>query len=195
LSGRMRDEGGHAHTRKNAALDAFIEGNTGAGRLGFHQTGMAYLIDRNNARLSGQLIGGLSIAFLLIAGTMALVFRDARMTLVALVPNVIPLLFVAGLMGAVGIDVKVSTAIIFTIAFGIAVDDTIHMLGRLRIELNRGLSLPYALKRSFLSAGKALVVTSILLLGGFLPLVLSGFASVFHMGLLTSATLLMALAA
>jgi len=195
LSGRMRDEGGHAHMRKNAVLEARIEEGTGAGRLVFHQTGMAYLIDRNNARLSGQLIGGLSIAFLLIAAIMARVFRDWRMTFIALVPNTLPLLFVGGLMGAVGIDVKVSTAIIFTIAFGIAVDDTIHMLGRLRIELNRGLSLPYALKRSFLSAGKALVITSVLLLGGFLPLVLSGFASVFYMGLLTSATLLMALAA
>ncbi len=107
----------------------------------------------------------------------------------------IPLLVVGGFMGLVGIDIKVSTAIIFTIAFGIAVDDTIHMLGKLRIELMKGKSLPLAVKRSFLSAGKALMITSIMLLSGFASLVFSSFASVFYMGLLVSLTLFLALVA
>jgi predicted RND superfamily exporter protein len=154
---------------------------------------MAFLVDRSNAKLSGQLIGGLSIAFALIALIMARVFRDWRMTLIALVPNVVPLLVVGGIMGMAGIDIKVSTAIIFTIAFGIAVDDTIHMLGKLRIELLKGKTLPYAMKRAMLSTGKALVVTSIMLLSGFISLVFSDFASVFYMGLLVSITLVMAL--
>ena len=117
------------------------------------------------------------------------------MTLIALVPNVIPLLFVGGFMGLVGIDIKVSTAIIFTIAFGIAVDDTIHMLGKLRIELARGRTVPYAMKRAFFSAGKAVTVTSIMLCSGFISLVFSDFASVFYMGLLVSITLAMAVVA
>ena len=160
-----------------------------------NQTGMAYLIDRNNERLSGQLIGGLSIAFLLIAGIMALVFRDLRMVLIALIPNVLPLLFVGAIMALAGIAIKVSTAIIFTIAFGIAVDDTIHMLGKLRIELRKGKSMRYAMKRAFLSTGKALIVTSIMLCSGFVALVFSGFASVFYLGLLVGSTLALALIA
>ncbi len=159
------------------------------------QTGMAYLIDRNNEKLSGQLLSGLSMAFVLIAGIMAWVFRDARMTMVALIPNVLPLLLVAAAMALAGIAIKVSTAIIFTIAFGIAVDDTIHLLGKLRIELLKGRSVPLAMKRSFLSSGKAVVITSIMLCSGFVSLVFSGFASVFYMGLLVSLTLAFALAA
>ncbi len=195
MSGRMVDEGGHIHAQRNATLDAFIQANTPTSQVEFHQTGMAFLVDRSNAKLSGQLIGGLSIAFALIALIMARVFRNWRMTLIALVPNIIPLVVVGGTMGLIGIDIKVSTAIIFTIAFGIAVDDTIHMLGKLRIELNKGRTLPYAMKRSMLSAGKALLITSIMLLSGFISLVFSSFASVYYMGLLVSLTLLMALIA
>ncbi|MBX2978712.1 MAG: MMPL family transporter [Flavobacteriales bacterium] len=195
LSGRMLDEGGHVHGKRNLVLDVFLAEVEHDVPLDFQQTGMAYLIDRSNAKLSSQLIGGLSIAFVLIALLMAWVFRSWRMTLIALVPNVVPLIFVGGIMGMVGIDIKVSTAIIFTIAFGIAVDDTIHMLGKLRIELMKGRSLPYAMKRSFLSAGKALLITSVMLLSGFISLVFSDFASVFHMGLLVSITLFMALVA
>lgn len=195
MSGRMVDEGGYIHAQRNEVLDAFVQASTPTEKIDFHQTGMAYLVDRSNAKLSSQLIGGLTVAFALIALIMARVFRSWRMTLIALVPNVIPLLVVGGFMGLVGIDIKVSTAIIFTIAFGIAVDDTIHMLGKLRIELLKGKSLPYAMKRAVLSAGKALLITSIMLLSGFISLVFSSFASVFYMGLLVSLTLLMALVA
>ena len=193
LSGRVLDEGGYAFRGRNAELDAFLRGSLQVTRAA--QTGMAYLIDRNNEKLSGQLIGGLSIAFVLIAGIMAWVFRDARMTMVALIPNVLPLLLVAAAMALAGIAIKVSTAIIFTIAFGIAVDDTIHLLGKLRIELLKGRSVPMAMKRSFLSSGKAVVITSIMLCSGFVSLVFSSFASVFYMGLLVSLTLAFALAA
>lgn len=95
-------------------------------------------------------------------------------------------------MGYSGIDLKVSTAIIFTIAFGIAVDDTIHLLSKLKIELGKGKSLPYAMKRSFLSTGKAVLVTTIMLCSGFVALIFSDFGSVFNMGLLVSVTLLLA---
>ncbi len=190
MTGRMRDEGGYVHKQRNADLQGFIDGH--ARLLRFDQTGMAYLIDRNNEKLSGQLIIGLVIAFLLIGAIMGWVFRDLRMTVISLIPNVIPLLFIAGYMGLVGIDIKVSTAIIFTIAFGIAVDDTIHILGKLRIELRNGTSLPFAMKRAFLSAGKAVLVTTIMLCSGFVSLVFSDFASVHYMGLLVGLTLLMA---
>ena len=153
---------------------------------------MAYLIDRNNLKLSGQLIGGLGLALLMIGGITAWVFRDLRMTVISLIPNIVPLILISGLMGYMGIDLKVSTAIIFTIAFGIAVDDTIHLLSKLKIELDKGKSLPYAMKRSFLSTGKAVIVTTIMLCSGFVALIFSDFGSVFNMGLLVSITLLLA---
>lgn len=194
LSGRIVDEGGYIHKSKNAGLDAFIAANTFPG-LDMRQTGMAYLIDRNNATLSTQLIRGMGLAVLLTALIMLWFFRDPRMVLVALIPNLVPLLFIAGVMGFFGIDLKVSTAIIFSIAFGIAEDDTIHMLAALRQNLRRGLSPAYALKRTYLRTGKAVTVTSLMLLSGFVCLVFSDFASVHYMGMLITLTLAFAFVA
>jgi predicted RND superfamily exporter protein len=195
LSGRHVDEGGYVHKGKNAELDAFIAANTDARTVRFHQTGMAYLIDRNNATLSTQLVGGMGLAVLLTALIMLWFFRDWRMVLVALIPNLLPLLFIAGVMGFSGIDLKVSTAIIFSISFGIAEDDTIHMLAALRQHMRSGLSPAYALKRTYLRTGKAVTVTSLMLLSGFVTLVFSDFASIFYMGVLITLTLAFAFVA
>ena len=195
LTGRMEDQGGYVHRGKNKAMNAWIDSSlTGTGILA-HQTGMAYLIDRNNETLSRQLLLGLSLAFVLIALIMGLVFRNVRVTLIALLPNILPLVVIAGVMGLTGIDLKVSTSIIFTIAFGIAVDDTIHLLGKLRIERAKGHALPEAMERAYLSAGRAVIVTSLMLCCGFITLIASDFASVHYMGLLVSITLFVALLA
>lgn len=194
LTGRMVDEGGHVHKGKNATLDSFIATNTGAG-LSIKQTGMAYLIDRNNATLSTQLVRGMGLAILLTALIMFWFFRDWRMVFVALIPNMVPLVFIAGVMGFFGIDLKVSTAIIFSISFGIAEDDTIHMLAALRQHLRQGLSPAYALKRTYLRTGKAVTVTSLMLLSGFITLIFSDFASVHYMGVLITLTLAFAFVA
>lgn len=193
ISGRMRDEGGYIHRQRDRDLQQLLASLSSPAV--FKQTGMAYLIDLNNEKLSAQLIGGLSLAFALIGGIMAWVFGNWRMILIAMVPNIFPLLFIGGFMAVSGIDIKVSTAIIFTIAFGIAVDDTIHVLGKLRIELRKGRSLPYAMKRSVIGTGKAVIITSIMLCSGFIALILSDFASVFYMGLLVSLTLALAVVA
>ena len=103
--------------------------------------------------------------------------------------TVLPLLFIAGYMGAAGIDLKVSTSIIFTIAFGIAVDDTLHFLAKYKLLLSQGVSPIWALRRTFISTGKAIIVTSIILCGGFATLMLSSFEGTFHIGLLVSLTL------
>lgn len=95
-------------------------------------------------------------------------------------------------MGISGIDLKVSTSIIFTIAFGIAVDDTIHYVSKLKMELDKGRSVIYALKRASISTGKAIVLTSLILISGFFALVFSDFASTFYIGLLVSLTLVFA---
>jgi len=195
LSGRKVDEGGYVHKGRNADLERFIAERTDASVVRFRQTGMAYLIDRNNEHLSGQLVAGMGVAILLTAAIMWWFFRDVRMVLVSLLPNVVPLVFIAGVMGFTGIDLKVSTAIIFSIAFGIAEDDTIHMLGKLRLQLLEGRTVAYALKRTYLSTGKAVSVTSLMLISGFLTLMLSDFASIFYMGLLITLTLVFAFVA
>ncbi len=138
---------------------------------------------------------GLFFAFLVVACVVGIMFKSWKMTIVCLIPNFFPLLLILGIMGFAGIDLKVSTSIIFTIAFGIAVDDTIHFMSKLRLQLAKGRSMLYAVKRTFISTGKAIVVTSIILCGGFLTLVLSNFLGTFYIGLLISLTLLFAVLA
>ena len=195
LSGRSVDEGGFIHKGKNEAMDRFIAQEVDTSVVRFHQTGMAYLIDRNNATLSTQMVRGMGLAILLTGLIMLWFFKDWRMVLVALIPNLVPLVFIAGVMGVMGIDLKVSTAIIFTISFGIAEDDTIHMLAAFRQHLRQGLSPAYALKRTYLRTGKAVTVTSLMLLSGFVTLIFSDFASVYYMGVLITLTLAFAFVA
>jgi len=158
-------------------------------------TGTAQLIDINVGSLAGDMVKGLSIAFLIVALIAGLMFRSVTMVFISLIPNFIPLLLIAGIMGWTGIDLKLSTSIIFTIAFGIAVDDTIHFISKLRLQLAKGRSLPYAVKRSFIGAGKAIIITSIILCGGFITLSLSSFLGTFYIGVLISLTLLFAVLA
>ena len=77
---------------------------------------------------------------------MGFIFKSFRMAMISLIPNIIPLLIVGGVMGWAGIDLKISTSVIFGIAFGIAVDDSIHYLIKYRQELKKGRSNLYALE-------------------------------------------------
>lgn len=89
-------------------------------------TGKAVLYQKGTTYLIYNLIISLSIAILLIALFMAWMFRSVRMVLISLIPNLLPLLITAGAMGFLGVPIKPSTILVFSIAFGISVDDTIH---------------------------------------------------------------------
>ena len=123
---------------------------------------------------------------------MAVLFKSIKMGLISLVPNMFPILLTAGYISFAGIDLNMSTAIVFTIAFGIAVDDTIHFLSRYRQEMGHGRTNLFALRRTFISTGKAIIITSIILLGGFGSLIFSNFLSTFYIGLFVSMTLVFA---
>lgn len=119
-------------------------------------------------------------------------FRSPVLSLIALLPNILPLLITAGVMGWLDVALKPSTAVIFTISFGIAVDDTIHFLARYRIEKQR-LGNPFtSIFTTILRTGKAIIITSIILMMGFGVLVTSTFESTFLMGLLVCLTILTA---
>lgn len=152
-----------------------------------------------NADLTDKIVYSLSWSILLALSAITLVmvymFRDFRMIVIALVPNLLPLLIVAGLMGYIGTDIKPSTAVIFTIALGIAVDDSIHYLARLRIELIERKALLPSLAATTIRTGRAIVVTSLILIAGFGTLVTSDFSSTAMMGLLVCATIFSAVLA
>lgn len=195
ISGSVPDWGNIKSSKKNDSLYAFIENKIDSDILDFQVTGSAHLLDKNMSYMSSSLVKGLAFAILIVAIIMGLLYRSFRMIIISIIPNVIPLIFIGGIMGFFDINLKITTAIVFTIAFGIAVDDTIHFLSKFKLELNKGKSVIYALKRTYLSTGKAIVLTSLILISGFLLLLMSNFLGTFYLGLMICITLFVAILA
>ena len=195
ISSKMKDIGSINQRKLNLAFYKYIDDEINTSKIDVQLTGVGYLLDKTNESISKTLIEGLALAALVIAIIMAFVLKSWKMVIISLIPNIIPLLIIGGIIGFAGFDLKISTAIIFTIAFGICVDDTIHFLSKLRIELNKGKSMLYAVKRTYLSTGKAIVLTSIILSSGFITFMLSDFSSTVLVGLLISITLFFAVVA
>jgi predicted RND superfamily exporter protein len=190
LSGRMTDVGSIRADALSADLHRYIQANLDSTILQTRLTGSANLIDKNNESLTLNMITGMSIDVLMVTLIVLFLFKSVRMTLIVLLPNLIPILIVAGVMGLAGVNMKVSTSIIFTIAFGIAVDDTIHFVSKLRLTLGHEPNLFKAVRHTYLLAGKAVIVTSLILVGGFCTLLFSSFDGTFYVGFLIGLTLL-----
>ncbi len=125
---------------------------------------------------------------------MAWMFKSFRMIIISLIPNILPLLVTAGLMGFLGVPIKPSTILVFSIAFGISVDDTIHFLAKYRQELQAN---NWKVRKSVYGAlretGVSMFYTSIVLFFGFLVFIVSSFGGTIALGGLVSVTLLFAM--
>ena len=157
-------------------------------------TGKAYVFEKGTHYLIGNLVQSLLFAIFLIALLMAYLFRSFKMIIVSLIPNLLPLIMTAGLMGYFGIPIKPSTILVFSIAFGISVDDTIHFLAKYRQELKAN---NWKIKRSVYStlkeAGISMFYTSVVLFFGFSVFTLSSFGGTVALGGLVATTLLFAM--
>jgi hypothetical protein len=157
-------------------------------------TGKALVFIKGTNYLITNLVFSLSLAIILIAIFMAWMFRSPQMILISLLPNILPLLITASLMGFLGIPIKPSTILVFSIAFGISVDDTIHFLAKYRQEL---IANQWRIKPSVYAAlretGVSMFYTSIVLFFGFLTFTLSSFGGTIALGGLVSITLLLAM--
>lgn len=156
-------------------------------------TGTTQVFIQANEALIQNLLWSLAVAFLVIALIMGLLFRSIRMVIISVVPNVLPLLMVAGIMGFFGIALKPSTALVFSVAFGIAVDDSIHFLARYRLARRHGDTVVQAVSNSFSDTGVSMIYTSIILFFGFVTFIASDFGGTQALGLLTSLTLMIAM--
>ncbi|PWG05541.1 efflux RND transporter permease subunit [Polaribacter aquimarinus] len=157
-------------------------------------TGKALVFIKGTNYLIKNLVISLSLAIFLIAIFMAWMFRSPQMIFISLIPNILPLLITAGLMGFFDIPIKPSTILVFSIAFGISVDDTIHFLAKYRQEL---IANKWRIKPSVYAAlretGVSMFYTSIVLFFGFLTFTLSSFGGTIALGGLVSITLLLAM--
>jgi len=157
-------------------------------------TGTTKVLLTGTKFLLNNLFISLFLVIILISIFMAWMFSSFKMVLISLIPNIIPLLITGAIMGFFGIALKPSTILVFSIAFGISVDDTIHFLAKYRQELisNKGLiriSVFAALKET----GVSMLYTSIVLFFGFFIFIASDFGGTVALGLLVSITLLIAM--
>lgn len=157
-------------------------------------TGKAYLFQKGTKYLIDNLVVSLLLAIFLISLFMAYLFRSFKMIVISLVPNLLPLLLTAGIMGYFGVPLKPSTILVFSIAFGISVDDTIHFLAKYRQELKAN---NWRIRKSVFNAlretGVSMFYTSIVLFFGFSVFMISSFGGTVALGGLVSLTLVFAM--
>jgi hypothetical protein len=153
-------------------------------------TGKAYVFQKGTDYLLDNLLSSLIFAVFLTCFLVGFMFRSFKMVLVSLIPNLLPLLVTAGIMGFLDIPLKPSTILVFGIAFGLSVDDTIRFLAQYREELKKNnWKIRKAVFATFADAGLSMFYTSIVLFFGFSVFMLSSFGGTIALGGLVSITL------
>lgn len=186
----IKDENGEKMEDIEAQLRNKINKIFPSPRYEVIMTGKASVFQKGTKYLLDNLLSSLLFAFLITAGLVAIMFRSIKMVLVSIIPNLLPLLMTAGLMGFLGIPLKPSTILVFGIAFGMSVDDTLRFLAQYRLELSRN---EWRIKKSvfatFDDAGISMFYTSIVLFFGFSVFMLSSFGGTIALGGLVALTL------
>jgi len=195
IAAKVKDIGTERINKLIEGIYDFKNENINPDLFSIRVTGTGVIFDKNNVYLRQSIIVGLGIAFLIISLIMALLFRSFKMVVISLIPNIFPLLFGGALMGYFNIPLDAPTAIIFAIAFGIAVDDTIHFLSKYKIERLAGKSMEDSLHATVTETGKAIIITSIILFFGFMILIFSKTIGIVFVGILVSGTLFSAVVA
>lgn len=196
LTSFMKDIGTEKMERIEERINARVDKAFPKEKYEVTMTGKALVFIKGTNYLIKNLFISLGLAILLISLFMGWMFRSVQMILISLIPNMIPLLLTAGLMGYLGIPLKPSTILVFSVAFGISVDDTIHFLAKYRQEL---MATNWKVKKSIYAAiretGISMFYTSIVLFFGFLVFTVSSFGGTIALGGLVSGTLLVAMLA
>jgi predicted RND superfamily exporter protein len=153
-------------------------------------TGTSAIFLKGNDYLIQNLVQSMIAALVIISVMMAFLFFSWRMVLISLLPNLVPLLMTLGIMGMCDIRLKPSTIIIFSIAYGIVVDFTIHYLAKYRHSLSHhNWNMKRAIPESLREAGPSIIYTAIALTAGFIIFAASDFGGTIALGILTSLAL------
>ena len=187
----MKDIGTGNMQKVEDKLQAKINKIFPAERYKVTMTGKALVFEKGTKYLLDNLISSLLLAVFITAMLILFMFRSVKMIFVALVPNLLPLLATAGIMGYFGIPLKPSTILVFGIAFGLSVDDTIRFLSQYRQELSKN---NWKIKKSVFAtlkdSGLSMFYTSVVLFAGFSIFMLSSFGGTIALGGLIAVTLL-----
>lgn len=180
IIGRVRDFGSAYYHPKNDSLKLFLKKINGP-EFEARLTGASYLIDKTDSYVVSSLLKGIAFAMAAVSVFILIFFKSWRLALFTLIPNLIPIAILFGLMGWLGVDLNISTAIIFTVALGIAIDDSIHFIARYKLESMHN-DKPTAIKNAFTGTGKSIIVTSLVIILGFSVFLISGFSAAYYLG-------------
>jgi len=193
VSIRMKDMGTKYMEKFSNEFHAVVDSIFSPDQYNVTVTGSSVTSFKGTQYLLKNLFTSLGLAIILISSFMAIMFSSWRMVVLSLTPNIIPLIFTAAFMGFSGIPIKASTILVFSIAFGISVDNTIHFLAKYRQELK---ATNWDIRRSVVLAmketGLSMLYTFVVLFFGFGIFAFSGFGGTVAMGVLVSLTLLVA---
>ncbi len=194
ISARLRVEGTGEQLALIGGLEQAVAERLDK-RLTYRTTGEAERIHQQVASVIRSQTSSFGYALLAIAVLMVLYLRSLKAALLAMIPNLLPVLLTVGVMGAVGISLNFATVMITSIAIGIAVDDTIHFLVRYRRELRADPDRAKAIEKTILCSGRAMAFTSAAIAAGCGLFILSDFAPNRYFGSLMAFTMLTALLA
>jgi predicted RND superfamily exporter protein len=187
----MRDDNGGAIPVIEAEIRKEADKIFPPNRYNVTITGKALVFQKGTGYLLDNLLSSLVFAFFLTALLIGFMFRSFKMILVSIIPNLLPLLLTAGIMGFFDIPLKPSTILVFGIAFGLSVDDTVRFLAQYREELKKNdWKIRKSVYATFNDAGLSMFYTSIVLFFGFSVFMLSSFGGTIALGGLVSLTLL-----
>jgi predicted RND superfamily exporter protein len=183
-----------AYTETQRTLQATLEDHFG-GDTEILITGVLPLLTRTMNAVMISMAQSYGIALVVITLLMMLLIGNARLGLVAMLPNLAPILCALGVMGWLGLPLDIFTLLIGSIALGLAVDDTIHFMHNYRRYLDEGSDSRLAIHRTLQTAGRAMLVTTLVLACGFLIFTLSSMSNIFNFGMLTAFAVSVALLA
>ena len=155
-------------------------------------TGTTLIFIKGINFLVENLLQSMLLAFIIISIIMSLLFKNFKMVIISLIPNVIPLIIAGGIMGYLNIPLKPSSALVFSIVFGISVDYSIHFLDKFKYELKTN-SLVVSIINTFNQTGRSMIFTSFILFFGFIIFAFSDFGGTIVLGVLTSIILFVAM--
>jgi predicted RND superfamily exporter protein len=191
ISIQMADIGSAAMKPLNVRVKQKVDELFAPEKYNVKLTGTSIIFLKGNDYLVENLLQSMISALIIISLMMAFLFFSWKMVLISLIPNIVPLLMTLGIMGFFDIRLKPSTIIIFSIAYGIVVDFTIHFLAKYRNSLKRNnWDMSKAIPKSLTEAGPSIIYTAVALFFGFIIFAASNFGGTVALGVLTSLSLL-----
>ncbi len=196
IATRIIDLGADSVMEIGNKIETWIAANTDKNIATFRRTGTGFIIDKNATYVRADMLTGILWEVGIIAILMGLMLKNVRMIIIFLIPNLFPLIFAGALVGFLGVPLDAGISMIFTVIFGISIDDTIHFLSSFNInrKKNGGVTVEEALHTTLLETGKPVCLTTVILFFGFLVMIFSIHPPSVTIGKLIAVTLVSALA-